>query len=307
MPAIRIHTERGEAYDRPALATLSELVGRIGADGDHFVIAEPLTADPDGHFMQVWHDRGADYQVEYRDGSPDRHFQVFLSSAAEVVAVMVRWARREEGWDAGPAWERLDFPPAPAAAGVPALDPSVERELADVVRGRLRCGYDGRDELAEAAEDYLVDGGVRPVSRRRAARLVDRLWRERVAEQAGWTGTTDPERVTRAFAVLEASGITARENFTCCRGCGLGEIGAEGAEDARGFVFFHAQATEGVAAGGDLYLMYGGFEADESLTVSVGREVVAALEAEGLVCAWGGSPREAIRVTGLDWRKRLTG
>ncbi|MFI8385647.1 DUF6891 domain-containing protein [Streptomyces sp. NPDC085540] len=192
-------------------------------------------------------------------------------------------------------------------ADVPALGTEVERELAEAVRGWLRCGYAGRDALTESAEEYLVQGNVRPVSREQAARLVHRLWQERLAEQAAWTGTTDPERITSAFAALEASGITARENFTCCRGCGLGEIWGDGAEDARGFVFFHAQATEGAAGGRDLFLMYGGFEPDEALTVSVGREVVSALDAEGLGWTWGGAAHDAIRVTGLDWRKRLTG
>lgn len=196
----------------------------------------------------------------------------------------------------------------PASGGeVAPLAPEVERELAEAVRGWLRCGYDGRDLLAESAEEYLVDGGVRPVSPAQAELLVDRLWRERVAEQADWVGETDPERITRAFTALEGAGITARENFTCCRGCGLAEIWADGAEDARGFVFFHSQCTEGAAAGHDLFLLYGGFEPDEALTASVGREVVAALEAEGLTWAWDGSAHDAIRVVGLDWRKRLGG
>ncbi|MEV6678062.1 hypothetical protein AB0N09_14520 [Streptomyces erythrochromogenes] len=45
----------------------------------------------------------------------------------------------------------------------------------------------------------------------------------------------------------------------------------------------------------------------ESLTVPVGREVVAALDAEGLGWTWGGTAHDAIRVTGLDRRKRLAG
>ncbi|MFJ7774453.1 DUF6891 domain-containing protein [Streptomyces yangpuensis] len=306
MLAIRIHTDRGESYDRPALGTLSDLVARIGADGDGFVVVERIVAEPE-IYIQVLRDGGGDYQLEYRDGSADRHFQAYLPTAAEVVAVMARWARREKDWDAGPAWERLDLPPRPADTDPPPLDPEVERELAEAVRGWLRCGYADREVLTESAEEYLVVGDVRPVSRDQAARLVERLWQERVAEQAGWTGTTDPERITRAFAALEASGITARENFTCCRGCGLGEIRGDGAENARGFVFFHSQATEGAAAGQDLFLMYGGFESDEDRTVSVGREVVAALGAAGLRWAWGGAAHDAIRVTGLDWRRRLTG
>lgn len=216
---------------------------------------------------------------------------------------MARWVRQEAGWDRGPDWERLEFP----VEQVDPLEPGIEAELTEIVREQLRCGYAGRAELSETAEESLVADGVRPVSRAQAEQLVDRLWRERVAEQAGWSGETDPERLGRAFAALDATGITARENFTCCRNCGLTEIRGAGAPDARGFVFFHSQCTEGAAAGQDLWLLYGGFESGDGPTVSVGREVVAALDAVGLAWVWDGSAHDAIRVTGMDWRKRLTG
>ncbi|MDH6543338.1 hypothetical protein [Streptomyces sp. SPB4] len=312
MLAIRVQTEPGPSYERPALRFLSELVGRIGAPGDRFLVLERIPSDPDVYF-QVWYDGGGDYQVEHRSGSSELHFQAYVASADEVVELMARWARREDGWDLGPAWERLDFP---ADEPAPPLPPEVERELEEAVRSWLRAGYAGRAALTERAEEHLVDGDVRPVSREQAGQLVVRLWRERVAEQAGWAGETDPERIARAFAALDGAGITAREDFTCCRGCGLAEIRGEGRPDARGFVFFHTQCTQGAADGGDLYLLYGGFAADagaaddaadEARTAAVGHEVTAALDAVGLTWAWDGSAHDAIRVTGLDWRKRLTG
>ncbi|MFJ3877930.1 DUF6891 domain-containing protein [Streptomyces sp. NPDC090077] len=302
---VRVHTEAGLHHDLSGPGSrepLSALVAGIGGDGDRFLVVNRVPDDPDV-YVQVWHEAGGDYQLEHRSGAPDRHFQAFVGTAQEVVEVMLRWAAREEGWDRGPAWERLDFP----VEEVVPLAPEVEEELGEAVRGWLRCGYGDRAVLTEDAEEYLVSGDERPVSRAQAAQLVDRLWRERVAEQAGWTGETDPERLARAFGALDASGITARENFTCCRTCGLGEIHAEAEEGARGFVFFHSQCTEGAADGGDLWLLYGGFEPDEELTASVGREVVAALDGEGLSWAWDGSAHDAIRVTGLDWRKRLSG
>ncbi|MCX5196916.1 hypothetical protein OOK31_23975 [Streptomyces sp. NBC_00249] len=306
MQAIRVQTEDGGSYGsyvRPALPLLPGLVERIGEEGDTFLVMARLPDDPDD-YVQVLREPGGDaYQLEYRDGSPDRHFQAFVASAAEVVRVMSGWAGREKGWELGPAWERLEFP---AEEAPPPLDPEVEEQLSGIVRGWLRCGYRSRAGLVEDAEDNLVVGDVRPVSRAQAQELVDRLWRERAAEQGGWLGETDPERLTRAFEALEASGITARENFTCCRSCGLGEIWADGEEDARGFVFFHSQCTEGAAEGHDLYLLYGGFEPDGELTASVGREVTAALDAVGLGWLWDGSAHDAIRVTGLDWRRRLT-
>ncbi|MER5728643.1 hypothetical protein ABT084_09920 [Streptomyces sp. NPDC002138] len=322
--AIRIETERGEAYVRPVPGELARLAERIGAEGDHFLIVERIPSDPDV-YIQVWHegeDGGPEaYQLEYRDGSADRHFRAHPRTAAEVAAVMTGWAREDEGWELGARWERVSFP---AEEPPPPLDAAVREQLEERLRLSLRCGYAGREELAELAEDYLVTGRgadqVRPVSAAQAQALAVRLWRERLAEQVDWEGETDPDRVSRAFAALEASGITARENFACCRGCGLAEIRGDGAEDARGFVFFHSQCTEGAAQGGDLFLLYGGFapEGEESgksdegeeesgeLTVAVGREVTAALDAVGLEWRWEGSAQDAIRVTGLDWRKRLT-
>ncbi|MFD5511418.1 DUF6891 domain-containing protein [Streptomyces sp. NPDC127051] len=135
----------------------------------------------------------------------------------------------------------------------------------------------------------------------------DRHFQVRVAEQAEWQGETDPERLTRAFTALQEAGITARENFTCCRSCGQSEIGGEGGTDARGFVYFHSQCTDSAAAGHGLMLLYGGFDGSSETTAAIGHEVVAALEAVGLQADWDRDPGRAITVTSLEWRRRLVG
>ena len=164
-----------------------------------------------------------------------------------------------------------------------------------------------RARLVELAEDYLVSGHERPVSREQAVVLVDRLWVERVREQEQWEGETDPERLTRAFAALDGTGIVAREDFACCRSCGQAEIGADGPEGSRGYVFFHGQSTDRAAAGDGLMLYFGGFDGSDGTTASVGRQVVAALEQVDLPVQWDGDPGRAISVAPLDWRKRLVG
>ncbi|QMU74662.1 hypothetical protein GXW83_01560 [Streptacidiphilus sp. PB12-B1b] len=119
------------------------------------------------------------------------------------------------------------------------LDDEEREQVESRVREVILGGYTTRAELAELAEEYLVTKDRRPVSPAQAEQLVRRLWLERVEEQADWNGETDPERLTRAFAALEAEGVTARENFTCCRSCGQAKIGAEAEPGARGFVYFH--------------------------------------------------------------------
>jgi hypothetical protein len=290
---------------RPAVDEFGALVAGLGADGNTFVIVRHIPDIPE-HFLQAWHEDGGDYVLEYREGGPDRHYATLADGPATVLAAITGWARRETGWASRFDWAVVESePPEP----VPPLDLTDEdtRLLEDRLRLSIVAGYRDRDDLTELAEDYLVTEDRRPVSSAQAARLVDRLWLERVAEQAAWHGETDPERLTRAFAALDAAGITARENFACCHSCGQAEIGAAGREDARGFVYFHEQCTDDAAAGSGLVLYYGGFDGSSDTTASIGHEVVTALVAAGLPARWDGDPGQVIEVRPLDWRKRLTG
>ncbi|MFD7278360.1 DUF6891 domain-containing protein [Streptomyces sp. NPDC059862] len=298
---IKVETENWQTHARLSAAQLRELVERIGGAGDRFLVVQRIPDVPDV-FAQVWHEEGGDYRLEHRAGG-DGFFGTNLGEPERVADLLTGWARQRDGWGADVAWEPIE--PAPREE-VPELPDEVREKVEEQVRLRLRCGYDSRKELAEIAEDYLVDGDERPVSRAQAWRMVDRLWLERLAEQETWEGVTDPERLTRAFEALEAKGITARENFACCRGCGMAEIGAE-REGARGFVFFHQQGTESAADGYGLALYYGGFDESEETTGSVGREVARALDAAGLSAQWDGDPGRAITVTPLNWHKRLEG
>ncbi|MFD4635766.1 DUF6891 domain-containing protein [Lentzea sp. NPDC058436] len=303
MLEIVVETENWERHVRPTAETLAELVLRIGGDGDRFLVLQRVPDLP-GVFAQVWHESGGGYEVEHRDGG--RQYQTAADEPLAVAAALTGWARQEPGWDSGLTWSPLDLAPVPEA---PPLDlPDAERtQLENRVREELAAGYASRAQLAELAEEFLVDDDVRPVSREQASALADRLWLERIAEQRTWQGETDPERLTRAFAVLQESGITARENFSCCRNCGQTEIGAEAAPGARGFVYFHSQCTESAAAGHGLTLLYGGFDGSAETTAAIGQEVVAAVEAAGLPVVWNGDPGRSISVTPLDWRRRLVG
>lgn len=301
--AIKVETEYGETFTGVSEQRVRELVHRIGEPGDRWLVVQRTPDLPDV-FAQVWHESGGEYRLEHRE-SRDGFFGTELPEPYAVAEALVGWARGEGGWDAGISWAPVDLDTE--REEVPDLPGEVRAQVEERVRELLRCGYDGRAALTEAAEEYLVDGERRPVSTAQARALVDRLWLERVAEQKTWQGTTDPERLTRAFEALDSAGVTARENFTCCRTCGTAEIGAERAQGDRGFVYFHSQCTEGAAAGHGLTLLYGGFDGSAETTTAVGHEVVAALTAAGLSAQWDGTPDRAITVTPLHWNRRLVG
>ncbi|MFI7132685.1 DUF6891 domain-containing protein [Nonomuraea sp. NPDC050153] len=306
MLAITVQTENGQRHTRVTTQELAELVHRIGGGDDRFLVVQRIPDLPDA-FIQVWHEAGGDYTLEHRDGGPERHFQVTLAGPEPVIAAMTGWARQDQDWGSGLEWASLDLGPAPDPAPPLDLDDDSRERLETRLREVLTGGYATRAQLTEVAQDYLVCGDHRPVSREQAGQLVDRMWLERVGEQAAWEGETDPERLARAFAALGQAGITAREDFACCRSCGDAEIGGAGSADARGFVYFHSQCTDAAARGHGLTLLYGAFEGSAATTTSIGGEVVTALQECGLSVEWNGDPLRAITVTPLDWRKRLVG
>jgi hypothetical protein len=118
MLAIVIRTEPGERYERASAAWLGALVRRIGGRKDRFLVLERLPDEPE-FYAQVWHEGEGPYQVEYRQGSPARHFQAFTDDAGTVVAALTGWARRAPAGDAALTWVPLDLGAPPGVSSAP--------------------------------------------------------------------------------------------------------------------------------------------------------------------------------------------
>src|SRR5215469_4841948 len=127
-------------------------------------------------------------------------------------------------------------------------------ELEDLVTRRVREGFDRFEEIVEDVVECLADDhpdtNLEPLVRTAATAAWDRA-RE---EQISWPVPTDCDRLDRAFAALERSGVVARQNFTCCQNCGHAEIDDEIGEASKqrrivGYTFYHFQDTERAAEG----------------------------------------------------------
>lgn len=257
--------------------------------------------------LVIQRDTFGTFCLTYRDGPGSPYTEAESTSQEEVYAAALAWARRDAGWGRAFGWEaesRKDPEPAPG------LPEAVREEVEEALKALLVAGYATPDHLADVAADHPVPDGAGPVSAEQARDLVERLWWERLDEQAGWgEEPTDPDRLTAAFSRLEERGIAAREQFSCCRPCGVSELRAERPEGARGFVFFHDQCLAGVSASSPtaLPLYYSSYPGSEEAAAAVGGEVVAALHEAGLATEWDGDPGRAILVTPVTWRKRLVG
>lgn len=294
---IRLSLENGDELVWPSTDDLRELLGRIGGDGDHFVILERVPHLP-RCFMQTYRDSGADFELEYRDGD-GLQFQTHVAEPGDLLRTMTAWALRDPGWKSAHDW-------VPAFQHVPdeiePLDEATAASARDHAWEQIDTGFDDFDTIARNISETAEPSA--PISLEQAAALLEPLWLKRVAEQETWPVVTDVDRIDNAFVRLDDSGITARLDFACCLRCGTGEIRDEAGPQDRGYVFFHNQDTLH-ALGGELRLAFGAYSGDPAEAVAIGHEIDAALHAEGLKTEWSGSVDERIAVVGLDWKNRL--
>ena len=198
----------------------------------------------------------------------------------------------------------------------------VRAEASRLISPGFRTRAQVREEMIDLFEDEGLEmfGDGQPLSRDEIAAIVDDVWAERLRAQQTWFGLSDADRLESAFAELEASGIVARMNFSCCGSCGHAEIAGEVAEDRspRGYVFFHMQDADALveADAPSLYFDYGAWSGDggpypdresyAAAAVAIGHDIVHTLGAAGLRVEWNGDLGRRICVVGLDWRRRLS-
>ncbi len=107
---ILIHDGSRSVYERvePLAAHLAALLrSLITRSEDAFLILE-RPDDPD-HYAQVSVEEESDFQVEYRDGGPDRHYAAITGDADLAASVLADWVDRIDGWDSPLQWEPLRF------------------------------------------------------------------------------------------------------------------------------------------------------------------------------------------------------
>jgi hypothetical protein len=192
----------------------------------------------------------------------------------------------------------------------PSLEPTDLDDLRDFIRVQVAAGYSSLPQLVEEAVDVFADTTLPPGAlRAAAASLAAEALSAHLSDQVSWPDTTDCDRLDAAFGALDAAGIVARQNFSCCGNCGATEIldemdqAAKDGATVRGYTFFHVQDTEHAVEGELLFLSYGSGDGDKEAAVAVGNEIVAALRDHGLHPTWNGRHANRIGLP-LVWQRR---
>lgn len=182
-------------------------------------------------------------------------------------------------------------------------------DLAEFIMRRVREGFEPAHEIIENAQHWAYEKHSRDDLLIEIKRLTGESLAVHQAEQAGWGPTTDCDRLDSAFAALNADGIVARQDFSCCNNCGFTEIWDEVEEEEKqrpveGYVFYHLQCTEQAIKTGQLLMAYGCVEENHDAFLAVANRIVAELRKAGLNASWGGTNGHPIVVEGIEWRRR---
>lgn len=185
----------------------------------------------------------------------------------------------------------------------------VLEDLRSFIAHRVREGFESVHDIIENANNYAQETHGRDDLQPDIKRLTAEQFGAHRAEQAGWQGPTDCDRLDQAFAALNRQGIVARQDFSCCNNCGFIEIWEEVEQEEKrqpveGYVFYHLQATERAIESGELLMAYGCVEDNAEALQRVANKIVTELRRAGLNASWEGTTRHPIVVDGMVWRRR---
>lgn len=101
--------ESGEIWDDPSEDLLFILLEDIRDKDELFLIVERV-ADASGQtYMQAIRTEDSRYRLEYRDGSPDRHFFAESTDMREAHDALTKWSFELPGWETAMPWQPLDL------------------------------------------------------------------------------------------------------------------------------------------------------------------------------------------------------
>ncbi|TDC38153.1 hypothetical protein E1211_08155 [Micromonospora sp. 15K316] len=110
-PVVRAREAGGQVWDDPSETTLHDALADLNLTW-RFLIVERLDLEPAGqHYMQVFLNDDLSYQVEYREGGEDKHFQAHVPRQPVVIGVepiakvLADWASGGPGWREALPWE----------------------------------------------------------------------------------------------------------------------------------------------------------------------------------------------------------
>lgn len=179
-----------------------------------------------------------------------------------------------------------------------------DKYILDAIKTWVWSGFYDQDRVQEMIGDILEDDADETFLRSAVAPEFEK----KAAAEAMWPPETDCDRLDRAFAELNASGVIALGNAGYTMSDGLSDVGEvlhqRGRTNVKGYCFYHGQDLERAVAGAGLMIAFGDLDDDKAGKAKIGNLVRATLEAHGFEIQWDGNPETRLHIANIDWKRR---
>ncbi|MEV7511809.1 hypothetical protein ACIPRL_37320 [Streptomyces sp. NPDC090085] len=99
--------ERGHLVKRATKPAIGTMLARLQRGDAHMVVERVDEERAGSWYIQVLLRDSNTYQLEYRDGVPEQHFQTLTVSQEKVLAALLGWAAAKPGWKDGFMWNNI--------------------------------------------------------------------------------------------------------------------------------------------------------------------------------------------------------
>ncbi|MGW1774830.1 hypothetical protein [Streptomyces sp. NPDC002104] len=99
--------ERGLVVKRPSKPAIGTMLANLRRGSAHLILERIDDERPGSWYIQVLLRENSTYQLEYRDGVAELHYQTQTISQEKVLAALLGWASMKPGWRDGFMWNNI--------------------------------------------------------------------------------------------------------------------------------------------------------------------------------------------------------
>ncbi|MBD0675673.1 hypothetical protein [Streptomyces sp. CBMA156] len=112
--------ERGHVVKRPSKLAIGTMLANLRRGNAHMVLERVDEEQPGSWYIQVRLRENNTFQLEYRDGVAELHYQTLTISQEKVLGALLGWAGAKPGWRDGFMWNNIGEQFSPSDCGSPA-------------------------------------------------------------------------------------------------------------------------------------------------------------------------------------------
>lgn len=187
--------------------------------------------------------------------------------------------------------------------------------IKDWAHPMIHGGYATREQVVTSVLKAFDWSRFNSFDKTSAATFTNRLFDEKVMEEASWPTLTDVDRLYAAFSALEADGFVSVHNPSASPSDAEEEVklafqkAQRSASGKWAAVYYHDQNVDDAMETGRMnvtflvFREYFKFHSPDAAFEAAGMYIVKALNENGLKTNWNGTPKSLIEVF-IDWKKR---